>query len=137
VSGSFRVSEGKGTYEEPDGGDDDKGRDALDDERNAPGEIALNALSSKDDTGSGDATSEPSTVVEAGHATTPLRRADLDTVTGGSGCHECNTETEDETSADELLVTMRAGDDGFNSDDRQYRNFQLGGFGASYQFRGR
>jgi len=55
--------------QEPDDEDDDTSRNALEDERKAPLEIAIDLLCSEGDGSSGDGTSEPTAVVEGGKAT--------------------------------------------------------------------
>lgn len=118
--------------QEPDGGDDDHGRSSLEDEGETPGEIAVDLGAAESDTGGRDGSSEPAAVVETGHATTPLRRADLNAVgrsRGGEdwrrssdqsrskqgskrGLHTGDAETEDEATSNELVAVIGGGDDG-------------------------
>lgn len=56
--------------------------------------------------------SEPSTVVEGGETSTPLRGSDFDDVRGGGAGQNGDTETEDETPSNELFFGHGGCDNG-------------------------
>jgi hypothetical protein len=58
-----------------------------------------------------DRTSEPTAVVEGGKATTPLWGSDFNDVGRSSAGHDGYTETENETTSDELFLVVGRGDD--------------------------
>lgn len=98
--------------QEPDGADDDEGRSSLEDEGETPGEVAVDLSAAEGDTGGRDGSSEPTAVVETGHTTTPLRRADFNAVGRSRGGEDGDTETEDETTSNELVAVVGRGNDG-------------------------
>lgn len=98
--------------QEPDGQDDDHGRSSLEDEGKTPGEVAVDLSAAEGDTGGRDGSSEPTAVVETGHTTTPLRRADLNAVGRSRSGKDGDTETEDEATSNELVAVVGRSNDG-------------------------
>lgn len=91
-------------------------------EGDTPRPVGRHVGGTEGDGGSRDRSTEPTGVVETGHATTPLRRCNLDTVRRRAGRSDGDTPAEDEATGGELLnVVRRRGEDGADDDKHAAR----------------
>jgi hypothetical protein len=115
----------------------DKGRGGLEDEGETPRPIALDLRGTKNDSRCGNAATEPTawcglsalmvrrliegdlTVIERGELATPLRGSNFNDIGRSRAGHEGNTETENESTGNELVGTSGGGDDCSSDADDQ------------------
>lgn len=102
----------RGFGEEPDGENNNTGWETLEDEGQAPLKVAVDLLGTESDGGGWDGSSEPTAVVESGKTSTPLRGSNFDDVRGGGASKDGDTETENETTSNELILGICGRDDG-------------------------
>lgn len=103
--------------DEEDATHDDQAGEGLEDQRQAPAVVALDEVAAIGDDGSRDGTTEPTAVVKAGAAATPVRGSNLDSVRGSGNRHDGDTQAKNETTDDDLSERVRGRDDDHADDN--------------------